>query len=244
MDDTLKLFEHYLSGNLNQKEMEVFENRLNTDKELAAEFELFKDMMGGLRLRNNKQLKNRLNEIHAQEIDKSAEAVLRPIRWKSAFAVAAACLVLITAYFVLCNDQLSPEAIYASHFEPYEPDWTTRGTEDELTAAQVKNLYEDKQYQELAQVIFADSLQRKLTSVKFTMIKGIVSLEIDRYEEARRYFNSVANNPLLQAEAQWYTALSYLKENNIEKCKEILEQFAKDNSSDYHEEAVRILKDL
>lgn len=242
MDDIYNQIEKYLSGMLSKVEKEAFENKMKEDKDLSSEVDLFRDMMGGLRLRNNKNLKNRLNEIHEQEVGTSSK--VRPIRWKQWLAAAAILLLLVTAYFVLRPGSPSPDLIYASHFEPYEPDWTSRGDAPALSLQQVKQLYENKQYENLLLLLDESTLQKGPDNVKITMLKGIAQLETNQYQAARQSFENVTKNAILRPTAQWYIALSYLKENKVSRAKELLAPFAKNANSGYHREALEILEEL
>jgi tetratricopeptide (TPR) repeat protein len=73
------------------------------------------------------------------------------------------------------------------------------------------------------------------------LYKGICLLELDRVTEARTAWLSLTTgNTALKSEAQWYTALSYLKEHNDEACKTALR--AIDAGADRYEDARKLLE--
>lgn len=239
MDEQLQKIEKYLRGELNEIEMKAFEKKIQEDKNLYEEVELFKDMLGGLRLRNNKLLKNKLNEIHEKAFPENKQAKVRTINWKQIAIAFAASVALVITFFYFQNQKSSSDSLYATYYTTYQPDWSTRGDNGQQIDENIKSLYESKNYKALL-----SSLEKKGNDAKFFMLKGSSNLELEQYAAARNDFENAANNPLYKSTAQWYIALSYLKEKDIEKCKSILNSFANNSTSDYHNEAKELLEEL
>jgi len=246
MDETLKQIEKYWAGELTQEEMKAFENKRLTDEAFATEVQLHKDIVGALRLRNNKQLKKRLDEIHEQEVNTTKTATVRAMPWKYIAAAVIAGLVIALSMLYLQNSSPDFDRLYANNFQPYEIDWPTRNaaTKQAAILEQVQSLYTSGQYQALSQLLAVDSLQGVFSTVKFTMLKGISSMEQGQLTAARDYFNQAAANPLVSMDAKWYTALSFLKEGKTADCKAILDTFLADENSDYYAEAKALMEEL
>jgi tetratricopeptide (TPR) repeat protein len=70
-------------------------------------------------------------------------------------------------------------------------------------------------------------------------------LELENYREAIQTFDKLRNsNTLDNHKAYWYTALVYLKQNNAENAKKVLQTLVQDTSNYNYEKAIELLKKL
>ena len=127
MEEREKNIDDYVNGRLNEKERQLFEQEMEKDQALKSEVELLQDIVGGIRLKANKTLKGRLDEIHELVREETKETMVRPIRWKLIAGIAAAILLVLTVLFLLPSKNNSPEQLYADNFEVFVPDWDNRG---------------------------------------------------------------------------------------------------------------------
>lgn len=243
MDENIKQIEDYLDGNLNAQELKAFEKRIEEDDALKAEVALYKDMKGGIRLRNNKLLKARLDEIHEEVIigTRKKNFILSSKSW---LAIAACLFLFILFYFLFPRNKMEVEDLYANYFVPYELEWVNRNSKADSLLIQLEQLYREKQYNKLLAFIENNSSIRELDQADVQLIQGIAKMETGSFMEANSYFQIVAQNPILKDEANWYRALNFLKEGRREECKQYLILLIEKENSDYYKDASQLLKEL
>lgn len=242
MENTISQIENYLNGTLKEADRKAFEEQLKTDKELAKEVALYKDMMGGIRLHNNQALKGKLNAIHEKVIENQPSEKKKEINWKLLFGIVLILSLIIAAYFMLQKEEVPVKKVYAAYFQPYELD-DSRGNNQQLFE-QMQQLYEDKRYGEFLTFVAQDSFDIKLPLVELDLLKGVAHLETGDARNARIFFAEAAKNPILNPSAQWYAALSFLRDGNIKACKANLDKLLSNDSSDYDDEARKLLLEL
>ncbi len=240
--------DRYLDGTLERTELEAFEQALQEDQQLSREVEIQRELRRGIRNRGNDLLKDRLRKIHTEEITSNQEGVDKKekkgrvvaLRWPMLGAVAA--VLLLIAVFVLFPGQQSPEELFAQNYEPYEISLVQRG-EDADALAKADEDYRSGNYQ-TAITSLETLLQNQPANAKLHLVLGICYLETDQLQQARDHFGLALNNGLYKDKAQWYLALSYLKEGKIQLARSYLEPLREDQNSIYREKAAQLLKKI
>lgn len=241
--------DRYLDGTLEVAELEAFEKALEEDAQLSREVEIQRELRRGIRSKGNDLLKDRLRKIHAEEIT-DAQPVsesaspkkgrLIPMRWPMLGAVAA--VLLLIAVFVLFPGKPEPEQLFAQNYEPYEISLVQRG-DDADALAKADEDYRSGNYQ--AAILSLESLlQNQPANAKLHLVLGICYLETDQLPQAREHFELALNNSLYQDKAQWYLALTYLKQGQIEEARNYLDPLSQDQNSTYRERAQDLLGKL
>lgn len=147
---------------------------------------------------------------------------------------------------------LSGASLYASNFKAadnYLPDTRAVLTPDapdaEINLAEGSNAYNKKDYATAARYfkIYLKSFPNR-SDVKFYL--GVSLLEQDLDLEANEIFKALATEPqnAYAEQATWYLALTYLKSNDKEKAKPLLEDLAKTASSTIKAQAQSLLNSL
>jgi tetratricopeptide (TPR) repeat protein len=154
-------------------------------------------------------------------------------RW---LAIAASLALLVAAVWFFSQPGMPEYRQYAQH-APLS--LTVRGVSDQNISAAEK-AFAAKDYAgaltALDQVLAQDPV-----NTTAQLYKGICLLELDRATEARTAWRSLTTgNTALKSEAQWYTALSYLKEHNFEGCQTVLQ--AIDAGAERYEDARKLLR--
>jgi tetratricopeptide (TPR) repeat protein len=71
---------------------------------------------------------------------------------------------------------------------------------------------------------------------------GITNLALGNINKAIHNFNKITQqNPTFREAAQWYLALAYLKQNNLENCNQQLKIIQDDKQHEYHARAENLL---
>jgi len=246
MEDLHTTIERYVNGELSGQELAELEKRLESDSDLAAEVQLFKQAKDSLsdqfvheEAENN--LKATLQEVspsYFQEKKKQARIIplLRRYGLPAAGIAAAVALILIFQPFQASLYDQYKQLPTASFIEQSEPE------QADLAAAQ--QAFNQKDYS-TALDIFQQYLAQKANQddVEIRFYAGLCHLELDQLSEARTIFESLqSGNSVYKNEGSWYLAMTYLKEKNWEKCREYLRQIPE--GTERWEEARVLLKKL
>ena len=240
----------FLFGKLAPEEEEKFRQQRLIDSDLAQEVKKRKLMLGGLEMLGNQQTKERLKEVSKRVFKEKQENLPKELkRSRTLFlwtAAAAAIVILcIIGWQIFYPSNINPEKLFAESYQPYIEDFGSRGANTTNEYLQAGEYYQQKNYAAaipLLQNILKDDPQNN----EVELVLGDCLLSSNRVEEAISHFNTVLDRKtnLYSDPAQWFLALCYLKQNNIEECKRILKSQTEDSSADFYEEAKELLSKL
>ena len=237
------LLERYLRGEMPEGELKAFEARLAENPALKDEKALLEDLMGGIRLRGQKELRRRLEKIHQDVRLQERGSLPRIRRVRTWLGVAATLLLLVAALFWWRSVAVpNEEALFSQYFQPYEWPVINRGLPAEVYDA-ASELYFSGRYQ-----AFLDLAQERLAlddqAAKDQLAIGNAFLATRQYEEARQRFQLVAQNPLYKDEASWFLALTELRAGNLAEARRLLTDIAKQPDRFYAGRAAQLLQEL
>ena len=241
----MEQIEAYLSNTLKGEALKNFEAKLKADPELAKEVEFQKELHTALEDQDAFSLENTLleirDEIKTESLPPGAKVVPFYMRYRPV-AAAAALLLLVAAVYLLWPTPQSN--LYAQFFEPYPNYLTTRSdasdTEATLNEAilQYKNGDYENALSNLQQLLSGNPNQTDLL-----FYAGICQMETDQAQAAINSFQQViaqeGNN--YYTPAKWYLALTYVKDQNFDEAKIILNDLITQNG-DFSQEAKALLE--
>ncbi|WP_298140056.1 tetratricopeptide repeat protein [Flavobacterium sp.] len=232
-------FESYLNNEMSQAEKELFEQRLNSDNQFRESFNLYKETTAMLENKFDSKtidFKENLKSISKTHFSENKEDKSRVINFKPFYyAIAASVVLAFGTWFMM---QGNPEyGDFNQHENAY---FTERGSIiKNLRLAQ--NAFNEKNYKvaiENFQIVLKDYDKPE---VRF--FYGISLLEENRYSEAKTNFTTIQNGTsVYKDKATWYLALSKLKQNQFDECKDYIKQIPED-AEDY-EKAQKLLNKL
>jgi len=240
------LLQDYFNGQLPEADAEAVIKRTQTDTAFAEAFALQQEMEQFPALQNKREsfiqnLQNIEKEYFIQENKKTEkDHSAPPFRVKNnlnRWLAIAAVMVGIVAVVWLIRPQNTVE--YAQFAQHAPLAIVERGSTDNSTA-QAQSAFNAGQYERalplLEQVIQA---QPGLTVAQ--LYKGICLIELNREADARQILAPIAEGPTaLKNEALWYVALSYLKEKDMNTCRQVLQKMPTDDPR--YEQAKKILE--
>lgn len=232
-------FESYLNNEMPQAEKELFEKRLNSDNQFRENFNLYKETTAMLENKFDSKtidFKENLKSISKTHFSEKEEDKSRVINFKPFYyAIAASVVLAFGTWFMM---QGNPEyGDFNQHENAY---FTERGSIiKNLRLAQ--NAFNEKNYKvaiENFEIVLKDYDKPE---VRF--FYGISLLEENRYSEAETNFTTIQQGTsIYKDKATWYLALSKLKQNQFEECKNYIKQIPED-AEDY-EKAQKLLSKL
>jgi hypothetical protein len=226
MKEKLVLLEEYLDDLLSERDRILFEEILRNDPELMKEFQLRKDVNEALQESDIMELRNTLDEI-SKHSNKTKSI------YKNSFFItsAAACVVLIIAFSWICFYSLSNvnnQHLFGDYYSKYPVvnhfRSNTAKSENDLLLNFAFDAYESNDYikssEYLRQLVKADENNYM---IKFYL--AISEMELCNLKESELLLLDLTKTKshIFYEQSSWYLALLYLKQDDLEKAKEVFE---------------------
>lgn len=226
--DKSALINGYFEGSLSESQLEEVQKLCKTDADFAADFEFQKELQQSLKKEERRELKQLFSDLSSSETRSETKVVkMRP--WLAAASIAL--LVGIGSWLFFFNSSdVSTNQLYAANFSPYDnvvhP--IERGNQLEDLKTKAFTAYEEKEYT-IALQLFKE-LQSKQGDDYIKFYEAIILMELNNHKEAIPLLHNYRDkNGELKDRATWYLALSYLKTNELSKCKEELKFLIQQN---------------
>lgn len=252
----IQLIEKFLDGKMTPEEKREFEQRLNLDQSLKEMMNDMNVLLDGIKASASKSTKEEKLErlrffAEINDIEKNAANLETPARvvplYRSPWLwSAAASIVLVTTIAIYFVGERTPlnEKLYTAYFQPFDSPGgsAVRGGPPKITLkAQAYQAYDSGNYAAAAQLF--EQLVKDNDDAIAQMCLGNTYLEQGKTAKAEKVFTDMlAKQNDLLTPAKWYLALTYLKENKLERAKAALWEVSK--SSTYGEKAQQLLKKL
>lgn len=252
----IELIEKFLDGKMTYEEKKQFDARRAHDNDFNA---ILKDMdllVEGIKTSasktSNEEKMERLRfyaEITSMEEDaeKGSESFTRAFpmyRRPSVLAIAASIVLLVTVGWIyMANQKPNSEKLFLTYFEPFDSPGSglTRGNNELSLKAQAYDAYDNGRFEE-AIGLFNEIIANSNDPI-IHLCLGNAQMKLGRFSQAEDTFNHLlTEHSDLVTQAKWYLALTYLKENKMERAKATLWEITK--SSTYGEKAQKLLKEL
>ena len=245
----IKQIDAYILGKLSPKEEKDFRQQLLIDSDLAEEVKKRELMRDGLEALGNQKMKDRIKVVRKEMLDKEKNS--NPPKNRNRIiplwimAAAAIFILGFVGWQFLGPTEMSTEEIFAESYQPYMENFGSRGTDNAKDYLQAGAYYNEKNYS-AAIPLLKSILNAKPLNSEVELVLGDCLLSTNKTEEAIVHFNSILarKTNLYNDPAQWFLALSYLKQNKIEACKKTLKNLVENSKADYHLEAMELYSKL
>jgi predicted Zn-dependent protease len=153
-----------------------------------------------------------------------------------------ALLVTVTVYLTRDHGPAN-ERLYAYYFEPFDSPGSgmTRGDNKVTLKTQAYEAYDNGHYQAAAQ-LFEQIVKDNDDAIAQLCLGNAYLAQNDLAHAEKTFTDMLARHSDLLTQAKWYLALTFLKENKLERAKSVLWEISK--SSTYGEKAQHLLKEL
>lgn len=248
----LLLIEEYLDGNLEAKALEKFEARLKTEPLLAKQLDISKEVNQQLRAIHKNLKKEEWKSIlkkedKTQTPDKTQKVVgIRRILYVAASAAVIALLFTVAMNYFSSPTLSSPELAmqYWEKSDSFFSTYLERGDAGPLVSKHLSdafNAYDKGNYR--GAIASINKLQ--VISQDVQLLRAACFFKTDENNLAINLLLPLINDPksIVRDEAEWYLALVYLKTDQTEKAKNILNNIISKKSWN-HKKAKEILKEI
>ncbi|HAG16979.1 MAG TPA: hypothetical protein DCG69_10755 [Bacteroidales bacterium] len=245
-DEQEKLMYAKLKGELSEEQILSFDQKLNSDKEFRADFEIYQLAYLNLGDKNAMILRGKLNEIYSktQEVKKGGKMIkmIKQNRF-SAVAAMAAIVLLIGAYWFLGNTKESlNEKLYNTYYNQDEVYVNTRSKVNlDIDVLQTgMSLLEKKDFN--GALLEFNKLPGSVTANYYA---GVANMELKQHAVAVSKFDFVITNylNLFYDQAKWYKGLCLVKLDRENEAISLFGEIA-NSESYFKEKAKEIVVDL
>jgi len=258
--ELLKLIDDYINGKLSGTMLQDFEQKMETNT-------LFKE-----EVLMHQEVNELLTAIEIEEVTAKAKSLLKenkstiaPLKKVSTapssktvemdnssrfkwLKIAAICLLFLLPILYFAPSIFQPTSspqLASTYFEaPRDLVSVTRSTET-LNQQQKIWLKANEQYQQKNYTAALGLMEQLPNSDTLALAKGLCHYLQNQTSQAIPFFQKVVQTPRsgFDTKASWYLALSYLKLEKNNKAIPLLQKLEKE-SVGFHEEAVKILKEI
>lgn len=235
-----KRIEDYLGHQLKGQELDAFKEQLATDPGFKAEVNQQSNLQKGIEAYGERALKHKLEAIHKDAFPQKSGASFSLPRW---IAVAASLLIvaLMTWWWMMAPP--GETDLFEAYYAPYPIPFASRNNETDRIILQAGTYYKADAF-EKAQPLFEQIQKTNPANANVALAVGICYLETQNIPLAQSAFLQIINSPeqdIYHNLAQWYLALTFLKENRMEEAKKWLQPLVDNPSADKHSEAQSLL---
>ena len=229
--NTYEAIDRYLSGEMDQEEVNEFQARLGTDPVLAEEVRLQEEVGKVLGDRQARELEALLAVTGKRYVSQGKE-VGKPMILRPRYLVAAAVVLLATSAVILYPFILGAPTdgqLFSRYYAPYEEDVQVRGGENGDLSDRINQALLQYQAGEYDQALgsFGSILDSIPNSTQAHYYTGLCYLALGQPEQAITELQSVGESfNLYSQQAKWYMALCYLKQGDRESALPLLEELS------------------
>ena len=225
--------EAFVMGTMSAEEKIAFQAEIAHDASLAEDVRLHMMLKESLGNKDENAFKALVKEVINEERanEKSLEDAPNVIpanhrnfpMWKYLTAAVVIALIGFFAWFII-GLKPSPHQLFVEYFEVY-PTYQMNRSEEHLPQLQeAMEYYGMERFEEAADILGSLNVQNRQSQQMIRFYHGIAEMNEGNYTQSVELLSPLAadSESLYHQQARWYLALSYLKQNKIQKTKEIL----------------------
>ena len=235
MFDPHTLIEKKIDGTLTPLEEQSFERLLAVDPRFA---QMYANQRSVVLVFNKHQ-----KDILQQQLEQGYEACHKK-RTKRRVAGGAIALLFLLFAVGWVGWPVSGKQLFATYYEPYEV-VVFRGVSPISSATHPASLYYSQQDYQKALPLLGEMQRTQGNRDYWTLLRGNAYLQVDSTTQARQQFEEIGaqKNSVYQQYAQWYIAVSYLKDGSIEEAQVALQPIAQQPGL-FQQKAQQLLEQL
>ncbi|HPA35611.1 MAG TPA: hypothetical protein PLA16_04550 [Chitinophagales bacterium] len=229
------LIEKFLEHTLSAEEQLEFDRLLQSDTAFQQEFEFQKKLKASIIIETREKQKEQLRALERE--------IATPSRFK--YAAAAAIILVVFAALIFALIRPDTDDLYASYYEPF-PNLEKPTTRDKTATdlpAKAFYAYDTENYATAAALF--DQIYTQQAADYAILYEGLSYMELGKFRQAIQTFE------LFDFEKQnnythtisWYLALCYLKNQQTERAKFLLEEVSHSDSQ-FKASSTELLEEL
>ena len=223
--------EAYLNGDLNGKDLSEFEAQIKSDKKLADQIAIFKDIDYVIKdkpILDFQKLVANEGKSFLQEKDKT-KTIVKNFNWRRTIIAAATLIIIASALFVWKSQLNTPSTskeLFAQHFESYELNESLRGTTNNTkTFDLAMQSYQNRDFNSAVETFKNLSIAKPTDIViTFCLANAYLNQSPKRFAAAKVEFEKiiVEDNSIYVPISKWYLSLILLEQDKRSDAKKLL----------------------
>lgn len=241
MDETLVSL---LDGELSPEEQATVKQQLAGNALLQQQYDSLLATKAALRHYGLQQQVGKIHGLMMEEFNapvRKISPVRKMIRYTS--AIAAGIILIVSGFFAYQYFSLTPEKVFSANYQAYELN-TSRGT---AATSSIEEAFRQKKYEQVIQLRNAATER----NIKHDFLAGASALELNNLPLAKQHFtgvieqNKTDNTTILNDEAEYYLALTHLRQKEFAAALQVLEKIQGDTGHTYYSKVRNgLLKDV
>ena len=236
----IALIEAYIDRDLSDEQKENFQERLNNSEAFRREVILQETVVRSIYKEKRNALKKELkNWADQPEVKKRAKKQKRTPMIRLCVGIAASILAAISLFFM--QNQHNGAHLYASHYISYPSHANVRSNIN-TTYEEAVNLYAIDDFTEAEKAF--ESLLAEEDNTSYRLYLANCYMKNEKWDKAEQSLLQVVNSGAeLVHEAKWFLSLVYIKKNDLNTSKTLLEEVSADHKI-YSSSASDLLKEM
>lgn len=246
-DQYWEKIDDFLDGSMSDEDGSAFSQRLKQEEQLQKDLAFQLQLRQGIAYGSQSDLRERLGKIHQefqQEGENDTSAKIVPLgggMWRR-LSVAAGLLIGALTILFLIQQDADPTQLYASNYEPYTLNNTSRSPGQDDPSSLAVQAYDEGDYT-IAIPRLEAALQADPQQADLQLALAISHWEAQDTEKAKEVLQPLLDHPILQDQANWYAALFSLSQEENEQAIQYLEK-VKTSGGKLASKAEQLLKQL
>ena len=267
-DDEIDLeqIEKYHKGLLNDEALKAFFEREKNDIEFSAKVKSYREIMDGIsyfgkqkdfadsvtewekEIKKSEKTQERTLETSQEESEEKGSVFISQKKWY--LAAAAAVILLIVSYVFLYRPPPSdPIAIFETYYQPYpnilKPKVRGEVPIGDTSREKAYMAYDDGDFKKAIEY-FQEALTAQDDAEKdfILLYLGNCYLSMDSASAAKDILLLIDEQSNLANQAKWYLGLAYLKLEDLDNARSMLNSLTQDSTNSYYEDANQILRKI
>ncbi|HHN48231.1 MAG TPA: tetratricopeptide repeat protein [Bacteroidales bacterium] len=237
----------YLSGEMNQEDIDRFDLELKLNEQLLHEYKLSIEL--DKMIAEDEELlefRKQIQEVHEQKSKTLGWKIVQSDfyrYWRLAAASVVIILMLSGMLYLAIPRHYSNEKLFSMYYNTEDVLSVTRSADNQLLKAMLK--YQHKEFDEAA-MLFDAILQEDENNTVIRFYKGVAYIETRRYNDAIKEFLKITSEEdhLFTEHANWFLGLTYLRNNETENAIVIFRDIMNDADNYYRSQAFEIHEKL
>lgn len=223
-DIALEQIDRYLNGEMTTEEMEAFRQELSRDRELASLFREERLLREVIQDDGRRALKQ---QLQAGQIKRRISWLRDKTLMRAAAVLLIGVLITLIYLYIPTSGRQTPEQLFRTFAKQEKPVSFTKMSDQNDSLRVIEKLLNDSLYEQaipLMEMRIRDSIPNTNNNrLRFQL--GIAYLQTGAEEKANIQFDMLIRNDALEkGQALLYKALIELKKNDIEACRNLLNQ--------------------
>lgn len=255
-DKRTEQIERYLEGMMTPEEISSFEKELLSDSELKKEFDLYKTINNHFqgisdpisKAIDTTALETYFKSDEAKSVKESLERAGKVYASKKKSfnfprmmaASVIGLMICISGYFLLKDDNLYNEYYSSSDL----PSLVSRGSNNNILEQTVV-AFNNKEYNKVIELSSDYTTNATTINANVFVYSGLAYSELGETSNAIQEFNKlVTSDSIDSSKGLWFMAITYLKNDNQKKTKQVLKKIVEDQENFNYKKAVSLLEEL